>query len=270
MKKEWYGKTMIGIGLAVTLLIGTAFSSYAESLTESCAYLAEEGTGTNGEGSGDAAGGTSGESNRPLIGGEGETGTNNNQDQPSVDYVPSGAENISGNKTIKTGSSTSRTAVPRVRLSVSGTLYMAPKKSQKLTASGLISSDRIVSWNTSNAKAVKVSSTGLLTAKKAGRARITVRTQKGAQASVLVVVRKASVKADRSRVTLCPKQRYSLHFSGLVSGDYISSCRSSNKKVATVTRNGVIRGKKKGTAKITIKTKYGAKTVVKVRVRKEA
>lgn len=43
--------------------------------------------------------------------------------------------------------------------------------------------------------------------------------------------------------------------------------KSSNKKVATVTQDGVVKGKKKGTAKITVTTSNGKKATIKVTVK---
>lgn len=51
-------------------------------------------------------------------------------------------------------------------------------------------------------------------------------------------------------------------------GDRIASWSSSNKKVATVDKKGKIRAKKKGTAVITVKMKYGGKAVCTVKVQK--
>ena len=51
-------------------------------------------------------------------------------------------------------------------------------------------------------------------------------------------------------------------------GDKIVSYKSSNKKVATVTKKGKITGKKTGTAKITVTTKKGAKATIKIKVQK--
>ena len=42
--------------------------------------------------------------------------------------------------------------------------------------------------------------------------------------------------------------------------------KSSNKKVATVNKNGVVKGVKKGTATITVKTKNGKTATVKIKV----
>ena len=42
--------------------------------------------------------------------------------------------------------------------------------------------------------------------------------------------------------------------------------QSSNKKIAAITSKGVVTAKKKGTAKITIKTTNGKKKIIKVKV----
>lgn len=49
-------------------------------------------------------------------------------------------------------------------------------------------------------------------------------------------------------------------------GDSIKSWRSSNKNVVSVTKNGTIKAKKKGTAKVTVFLKSGKKAVCKVKV----
>ena len=51
--------------------------------------------------------------------------------------------------------------------------------------------------------------------------------------------------------------------------DEIKSFKSSNRKVVTVSKKGVLKGKKAGTAKVTIQTKNGAKATVKVTVKKK-
>ena len=47
----------------------------------------------------------------------------------------------------------------------------------------------------------------------------------------------------------------------------LKTFKSSNKKVATVTKKGVITAKKKGTTKITVTTKAGAKATCKIKVK---
>lgn len=50
-------------------------------------------------------------------------------------------------------------------------------------------------------------------------------------------------------------------------GDSVKTFKSSNKKVATVTKKGIIKAKKKGTTKITVITKAGAKATCKIKVK---
>lgn len=54
----------------------------------------------------------------------------------------------------------------------------------------------------------------------------------------------------------------------LESGDAVKNYTSSNKKIATVNKKGVVKGIKAGTAKITVETLKGAKTVCTVKVTK--
>ena len=55
----------------------------------------------------------------------------------------------------------------------------------------------------------------------------------------------------------------------LESGDSVKSYTSSNRKIATVNKKGVIKGVKVGTAKITVETVKGAKSVCTVKVTKK-
>ena len=57
---------------------------------------------------------------------------------------------------------------------------------------------------------------------------------------------------------------------GLQEGDSVQSWSSSNKKIVTVNKTGVIKaGRKTGTAYITIRTDYGATACIKVKVQKK-
>ena len=52
----------------------------------------------------------------------------------------------------------------------------------------------------------------------------------------------------------------------LAAGDYVKKWKSSNKKIATVSKNGVVKAKKKGKVKITAYTASGKKITCKVKV----
>ena len=175
--------------------------------------------------------------------------------------VASNVANVSENKS----KAIAYSIKPRISLNVEETLFLVPKKSCSVFAYGMISGDKVAAWVSSNPKVVSVTN-GKLKAGKSGKAIITVTSAKGAKASISVIVSNPCVRTNRSRVSLNTKQKFTLRFSGLSNGDQIASCKSSNSKVASVNKNGLIRAKKKGSTRITIKTKYGAKTTVKVTV----
>ena len=94
----------------------------------------------------------------------------------------------------------------------------------------------------------------------------------GVKASLKVKVQSKKVTTTKisglkSKLTLKKKQKVTLKpvISPVTSQDKVTYT-SSNSKVATVSKNGVITGKKKGTAKITVKS--GKKAyVIKVTVK---
>ena len=118
--------------------------------------------------------------------------------------------------------------------------------------------DSIASWSSSNKKIATVTSKGKITGKKAGKATITVKLKSGAKATVKITVQKT--KVSTTKVTV-PSKKVSLKkgksttlkpiVTPLTSADKLTY-KSSNTKVATVSKTGKITAKKKGTAKITV------------------
>ena len=163
---------------------------------------------------------------------------------------------------------------PKITLNVTS-LPIQVKKSTagiriKTTA---IKGDKIKSAKSSNAKVVKVSvKNGKLTVKglKAGKATVTVTSTKGAKATVKITVQKQKVATKKLSATVSTKQtlkkgkRVTLKVAKtpFTAQDTVK-WTSSNKKVATVTSKGVVKGLKKGTATITAKA---GKKVVKFKV----
>lgn len=85
-----------------------------------------------------------------------------------------------------------------------------------------------------------------------------VQTKKTAKLKPFVKLSKKTVKLQVSRTyTLKPKY---------AKGDSAKNYKSSNTKVATVSKTGKIKAKRKGTAKITITAKSGKKATCTVRV----
>ena len=79
---------------------------------------------------------------------------------------------------------------------------------------------------------------------------------------------KPTGKLNKTKVTLRFRRKYNrIRVSNLSAGDKVKSYKSSNKKIATVNKKGVIKAKKKkGKATITVNLKSGKKLKVKVTV----
>ena len=163
---------------------------------------------------------------------------------------------------------------PKITLNVTS-LPIQVKKSTagiriKTTA---IKGDKIKSAKSSKSKVVKVSvKNGKLTVKglKAGKATVTVTSTKGAKATVKIKVQKQKVATKKLKATVSTKQilkkgkkvKLKVAKTPFTAQDTVK-WTSSNKKVATVTSKGVVKGLKKGTATITAKA---GKKVVKFKV----
>ena len=114
---------------------------------------------------------------------------------------------------------------------------------------------------------------GKLTIKglKAGKATVTVTSTKGAKAIVKIKVQKQKVATKKLKATVSTKQilkkgkkvKLKVAKTPFTAQDTVK-WTSSNKKIATVTSKGVVKGLKKGTATITAKA---GKKVVKFKVR---
>ena len=147
------------------------------------------------------------------------------------------------------------------------------KTGQKTTAyrvSGFANGDYVVSWKSSNTKIVTVSgnSNGTCTikaGKKKGKANITVTLRSGLRRNLAVTVQKTAVKTTKiydvpSKLNLARNKTYKLAPTRFpITSVQKITYKSSNKKVATVSSKGVIKGKKKGTAVITVRC--GGKSV---------
>ncbi len=120
-------------------------------------------------------------------------------------------------------------------------------------------------------KVVKVNKNGKVTGLKKGTAKVTV-TSKKKKIIYTITVKKAPKKIKKvtpGKVKLKVKKTTKLKVT-LPKGtaSYKITYKTSNKKVAIVTNKGVIKAKKKGKCKITVKTYNGKKKTVKVTVKK--
>ena len=163
---------------------------------------------------------------------------------------------------------------PKITLNVTSLPIQAKKSTTgvriKTTA---IKGDKIKSAKSSNKKVVQVTvKNGKLTIKglKAGKATVTVTSTKGAKATVKITVQKQKVATKKLSATVSTKQTLKkgkkvtlkVAKTPFTAQDSVK-WTTSNKKVATVTSKGVVKGLKKGTATITAKA---GKKVVKFKV----
>ena len=139
-----------------------------------------------------------------------------------------------------------------------------------------IKGDKIKSAKSSNSKVAKVSvKNGKLTIKgmKAGKATVTVTSAKGAKATVKVTVQKKKVALKKlqaitsRKVTVKKGKKTTLKVANSpITAKASVKWKTSNKKVASVTSKGVVKGLKKGSATITAysgKVKMTFKVTVK-------
>ena len=74
----------------------------------------------------------------------------------------------------------------------------------------------------------------------------------------------AAVKLNKTKASITVGQKLKLKITGT---NKTAKWSSSNKKIATVTQKGVVKGIRKGTVTITVKTANGKKATVKVTVK---
>ena len=128
-----------------------------------------------------------------------------------------------------------------------GQVYVGKKATIKVTKENVTGTAK---FKTNNKKVATVNAKGVVTGKKAGKAKITVTV--GKYKKVLTVkVKKPSFKLAKSSAKIKKGKTTTIK----VKAAPVSKVtyKSSNKKVATVTKKGVVKGKKKGTATITVK-----------------
>ena len=133
------------------------------------------------------------------------------------------------------------------------------KKGAKLTLKPSrvpVTSTQKFTYATSNKKVATVSSAGVIKAKAAGTAKITVKSgSKKVVVTVTVPQTKTTALSVTSSVTVKKGKTYTLKVKKTpANSDQSVAYTTSNKKIATVTSAGKIKGVKKGTTTITVKS----------------
>lgn len=143
----------------------------------------------------------------------------------------------------------------------SKTLYT--KGSTKTTLKVTTNLTDKITWKSSNTKVATVNSKGVVIAKAKGATVITASCGEY-EVSCKVTVKTPSLKLTKTSATVKVGKTTKIAAKATPSGNI--TYKSSNSKIATVSSKGVVKGKKKGTAKITV-TCNGVKKVFTVKVK---
>ena len=122
-------------------------------------------------------------------------------------------------------------------------------------------------YKSSNSKIAKVNKNGTITAVRPGTVKITTK-YKGKSCTTKVTIKKAKLSLNKKTVELNRGQKFTLKAFANKSGISNKNVKwtSSNSKVASINKNGIITTKKNGTTNISCKTTIGkvtAKVIVK-------
>lgn len=117
---------------------------------------------------------------------------------------------------------------------------------------------------TKGSQAVSVSKTGVITAKKAGTAVVTV-TAEGVSKTCRVTVKKPSFKLAKAALTLKKNKTAAIKVKAMTPKGTVKY-KSADKKIASVTASGIVKGKKKGKTCISVSCN-GVTKKVKVTVK---
>lgn len=211
-----------------------------------------------------------------VVGEDGSTGEPEQPTKPSNPSVPTNpsapakpSTRPSTSKPSRPSASSASTSTASTGTASVSTVTLPIQVKQGAKLSGLAGNDKIIGCTSSNNKVLTVSQSGALKAKKTGKAVVTMRLASGKIVKVVVNVQKKKVTTLKitnlpKKVNLKRKAKLKLKpvIAPITSKDKVVY-KSSNKKVATVSKNGVIKAKKAGKATITVKS--GKKTI-KIRV----
>ncbi|MFQ9157022.1 MAG: Ig-like domain-containing protein [Blautia sp.] len=149
---------------------------------------------------------------------------------------------------------------PTGKLNVKRIPLKIRQTTSKVSVSGLANGDLVKTWTSSNRKIVSVSKKGVIKGLRKGKATVTAVLASGKKLSLTVTVQAKTVKTKsitglKGKLTLKRKGKLALKpvLSPITSQEKVSYM-SSNSKIVAVNKRGVITGKKKGSARITVKS----------------
>ena len=143
---------------------------------------------------------------------------------------------------------------------------------QKFTLKATVSPTRAnqkCKWTSSNSKIASVDKNGKVVAKKIGTINITATTTNGKKAICKITVKKAptGIKLNKTKLTIKKGRKYILKATLPKGSLNTLKWTTSNGRIATVNSKGLVTGKKKGKATITVKTYNGKSAKCKVTVK---
>lgn len=158
------------------------------------------------------------------------------------------------------------------------TLTMKKGTTFQLKAKAGSSKQQKITYSSSNKKVATVSSKGKIKAVKNGKATITIKAKignyKNAQVKVTVGTKVSQIKVLRPAMVIYAGSTATIKSEvlPLKASNKTINYSSSNKKIATVSNTGVVKGLKAGTAQITLAAKDGSgiKTKITVKVEKDS
>lgn len=190
--------------------------------------------------------------------------------------------NQDGNNQGGSGSGSDTDTTPaKIQLSITKAISLGVGGSVKLTATvtnkaGENLKNQKITWSVDKKgkNAASVNKSGKVTAKKTGTATITAKTSNGITAKLKITVKKKPTKitiTSPKKKTATLKKGKTLKIKTKLTPSKAASYKltytSSKKKVASVSALGVVKGLKKGTTTITVKTYNGKRAKVKVMVK---
>ena len=159
-------------------------------------------------------------------------------------------------------------AKPNIKISSPSGKVVRVAKGKKVKLKAIVEQlkDKKVSFKTNNPKVVRVSANGTVKGITAGKTKITVVSNSNPKIkkTIKVVVYKKAVKKIKlgvKKINLNAGEKYKLKAKVKPAKNVSKTLKytSSNKKVATVTKKGVIKARAAGIAKITVKATDGSK-----------
>ena len=157
---------------------------------------------------------------------------------------------------------------PTIQVNASSFPMKVKQATTKLKVAGLAAGDRVLSWSSSNPKILTVNKDGKLKAgKKTGKVTVTIKLASGLTKQIKITVQKKTVKTTKislpqTKIVLKKGKKQTLKpiITPITSMQKITFS-SSNKKVVSVNSKGLIKARKKGKAKITIRSGSKKKVV---------